>query len=98
MADRIHWTGVVMGTGANLDVTKVGFRPRSVRVFNVGTACQAMWNKEMPDAAAYKVVGATGVGSYVTTGGITPLANGFRIGADADINIASDTLILEAFD
>lgn len=98
MADRIHWTGVVLGTGADLDVTKVGFRPRMVRVFNVSTACTAAWNKQMPDASAYKVIGATGVGAFITTGGITPLAGGFRIGADANINISGNELVLEAFD
>jgi hypothetical protein len=98
MGDRIHWTGSVIGTGSAIDVKKVGFRPRMVRIFNVSTACQAFWNKEMPDAAAYKVVGATGVGSYVSAGGITSLANGFTIGADANINTNGGKLVLEAFD
>jgi len=93
--------GSVYGTGSAINVTTLSFRPRLVRLFNLGGNAQAYWNREMPDAAMQKVVDS-GVGtsdiSYVTSNGITPLSNGFTIGADADLNASAELLVWEAFD
>jgi hypothetical protein len=82
--------GSVKGTGAQLDVTTVGFRPKEVQLYNQA-GDQAHWQESMPDDAMHKVT-AAGAGSYVTTNGITPLANGFRLEADGDLNVADEVL------
>lgn len=88
----------VTGTGAALNVTKVGFRPKRVRLFNVGAGlCEGYWQDTMPDASMVKRVTA-GTMSFPLTNGITPLANGFTIGADANLNVAGQVIHFEATD
>lgn len=93
--------GSVVGTGAAIDVKTVGFRALSVKLMNTSGNCLAYWQHSMPDAAMQKIVdsgsGATDV-SYVTSNGITPLSNGFTIGADTDLNAAGETIHFEACD
>jgi len=93
--------GSVVGTGSAINVTKVGFRPRLVRLYNTGGNCQAFWCSEMADASAQKTVdsgsGTTDI-STITSNGITPLANGFTIGADTDLNASGETIVYEVFD
>lgn len=89
--------GSFLGTGANLDITKVGFRPTKVVLINRGGLATAEWNSEMPDASAAKRVTA-GTLSFVTSGGVTPLANGFRLGTDADMNVSGELVYFEAFE
>jgi hypothetical protein len=101
MSDRVTATGSFLGTGAALSVTKLGFRPRSVRLFNVaaGGLCSLYWNKEMPDASGFKEVNHdTAQRSFITSNGITPLANGFQLGADADLNAAGELVYFEVRD
>lgn len=77
-------SGVIKSTGAALDVTaKIGFRPRAVWLFT--TTKSAFWCEGMADATMYKRV-ANGDGSLAASGGVTPLAAGFRLGTDSDLN------------
>lgn len=82
-------SGSVLGTGADLDVKTVGFRPRKVELMNETGLALATWTSSMKDGEMLKRVTA-GTMSKVTTTGITPLAAGFRIGADADMNVADE--------
>ena len=93
---RNSYRGSFIGTAATLDLTVVGFRPRTVHLFS-RAGDVATWQETMPDAAMRKTT-AAGVGSYVTTLGVTPLANGFRLGADTDLNVASEVVDFEALD
>lgn len=81
--------GQIRGTGAQLDVKTIGFRPKAV-LLNVG-GISGQWSKSMADASAYKRL-ANGTGSLVSVNGITPLADGFRLGADADLNAAATVI------
>lgn len=83
--------GQVIGTGANLDVKTLGFAVKSLELRAAGAS--GSWTKFMVDGSVYKRT-AAGVGSLVTGGnGVTPLAkDGFRLGADADLNV-NGTLI-----
>lgn len=83
--------GAVVGTGANLDVRKVGWRPREVRLVNVDSGDELYWSESMPDGAGVKRV-AAGAATYVTTGGVTPLSDGFRLGTDGDMNVAGENV------
>lgn len=101
MADRIRYTGSVIGTGSAMDVKTLGFRPRSVKVWNVasGGLCSLEWNAAMPDASGFKVKPHdTAQTAFITTGGITPLASGFTLGADTDVNVATEKVYIEACD
>ena len=93
-------SGAVTGTGANLDVTSLGFRPRSVNLYNVTGICQAHWQDSMADGAMFKTVDSgtnlTDISFVASSTGITPLANGFRIGADTDLNVAAEIVHWEA--
>lgn len=81
-------TGSVIATGSAMDVRTVGFRPKTVDLRTGATGgIEGHWQAGMADASAYKRT-AAGVGSKVTANGITPLADGFRIGADSDLNSA----------
>jgi hypothetical protein len=101
MSDRVIATGSFLGTGAALSITKLGFRPRSVTLRNAASSglCSLYWNKEMPDASGFKEVNHdTAQKSFITSNGITPLANGFTLGADADLNAAGELVYFEACD
>lgn len=87
--------GAVVGTGADLNVRTVGFRPRSVKLINQDSADEMYWHSYMADASAFKRV-AAGTSSVITTLGITPLAAGFRLGADTDLNVDGETVLWEA--
>lgn len=81
--------GSFIGTGADIDIRgEVGFRPRSVRIINEGGGPdEGEWLDAMADGSVFKRL-AAGALSLVTGGnGITPLADGFRLGADADLNV-----------
>jgi len=91
--------GSLVGTGSAIDVRTVGFRPASVKVHNVTGNCFGHWQESMPDASAQKTVdsgsGTTDV-SLITSNGITPLSDGFRFGADSDLNAAAEVVHYEA--
>lgn len=90
-----HVRGSFYGTGASIDVKEVGFRPRSVTLWQVEASTKAMgyWNSEMADASLAKVVAAA---DFETTNGLTPLADGFTLGADTDINVFGKKIVYEA--
>ncbi len=80
-----------MSTHADLDVkSNVGFRPRTVKLRCNGS--EAYWQEGMADASMY-IREDDGTAELVTSNGITPLAHGFKIGANDDINPASPALI-----
>lgn len=89
--------GAARGTGAALDIRVVGFRPSKVEVFNAaaGGLTSLMWQKPMPDASARKTA-AAGTQTFITTLGITPLADGFTLGADTDMNVAGEIVYYQA--
>lgn len=88
-------TGSLVGTGSAINVRTVTFRPRKVEIFNVSGVCMAVWTNTMADASALKTVdsgaGATDI-SFVTSDGITPLSDGFTLGADSDLNASGETV------
>lgn len=94
---RKKYRGSFVGTGAQIDITVPGFRPAEVQLYNAGAGLSsANWQKEMPDGSMMKEITA-GTTSFVTGGaGITPLVNGFRLGADANLNIAGQTVYYTA--
>lgn len=83
--------GAVLGTGADLDVRTVGFRPRSVELVNVDSADELKWIDGMADGAGVKRL-AAGAASVLATLGITPLSDGFRLGTDTDMNVDGETV------
>jgi hypothetical protein len=92
-------TGAYIGTGSAFNITTVGFRPRSVKLWNITGLTTAVWTEEMPDASAFKQINhADTQNVWVTANGITPLANGFTVGTDADINTDAETVYYEVSD
>lgn len=95
---------LLTGTGANIDV-KCGWVPAKVEVMNItSTGLEKLeWYRGMADASAIKTV-AAGTRTKITTLGITPLGDGpadaveqgFRIGADADVNVAAEQIVVIA--
>jgi hypothetical protein len=83
------FNGSIAGTGAALDVTTPGFKPRRVDLFNEGGLCGAVWSDSMKDGECIKQV-TDGTMSKVTTNGVTPLSTGFRLGTDADLNVSGE--------
>jgi hypothetical protein len=91
-----HIRNIVVGayistsTAAAFDI-ECGFTPRYVRIVNETSGDVIEWFEGMADAEGYKRV-AAGTGALVTSNGITPLANGFTVGLDTDINVISEQL------
>ncbi len=83
--------GSFVGTGALVSIHKVGFRPASVKLINVTSGDEAEWVEGMADGSMYKRV-AAGAGALVGANGITPLADGFSLGTDADMNVAGEVV------
>jgi hypothetical protein len=87
---QLSKNGAVIGTGANLDVRSVGYRPRRVELFNETGLVTAIWTNSMTEGRGLKAITA-GTISLIGAGlGITPLSNGFRIGADTDLNVVAE--------
>ncbi len=82
--------GSVNSTNAAQKVV-TGFRPIAVRLW-LEDGASGFWEKGMADASAFKRITA-GTGSFVTADGITPLEDGFTLGADANLNPASATVV-----
>lgn len=82
-------TGQLIGTGSALNVRTVTFRPSKVELYNEDGVAKAVWTNTMADAAMMKQVTA-GTISVVTSGGITPLSDGFTLGADTDMNVSGE--------
>lgn len=78
--------GSVTLPGTAYDVRTVGFRPRKVELLNADGECLCHWQSSMPDASMVKTI-AAGTTTYDVADGVTPLSNGFTIGADSDMNV-----------
>ncbi len=91
-------TGSLLGTGASRNVKTVGFSPKRVEVHNVasGGKNKLYWQDTMADAAGIKTL-ANGTVSELSTLGITPLADGFTLGADTDVNVSGEKVHWAAF-
>lgn len=83
------FVGSFTGTGSAIDVKKVGFRPRAIEVLNITGLCTGKWVEGMADASVVKAI-TDGTISVPTTGGITPLADGFTLGTDTDLNVSGE--------
>jgi hypothetical protein len=84
-------TGSIVASGSAMNIDVVGFRPSRVLVQNVSAPARGEWQDTMADAAALKTVTA-GTVSFITSDGITPRAAGFTLGADADLNTATEVV------
>jgi len=81
--------GAHFGTGAEISIRTVGFRPKKVEIFNETGDCMAFWTASMADASGMKTI-AAGTTAFITSGGITPLSDGFKLGADTDLNVSGE--------
>ena len=90
--------GSFVGTGASIDVRTVGFRPRSVRLYNISGLATAVWLDGMVDATCLKEVTAGTKSMVSSPNGITPLSDGFRLGADGDLNVSSELVRYECIE
>lgn len=92
-------TGTYLDTGtvAAYNFDDLGFKPRYVKVINVGAAglVSLEWFEGMPDASAWKQA-ADGAQTYITTLGITVNARGFTMGLDTDLNVTSEQVYFVA--
>ena len=68
-----------------------GFKPMSVKVFNVTHPASLEWSAFMAADSGVKTVTA-GTVSFIASDGITSLFNGFVIGDDAVVQQAGDVL------
>lgn len=83
--------GTITPPGTAYDVRTVGFRPKKVELINVDGLVYAQWQNTMPDdSAALRIT--DGTISYITSDGITPLSDGFTIGANANINQSDEAI------
>ena len=90
--------GAVEGTGAQLDVRTIPFRPTAVELFNNDGLAVARWQESMADGSMLKQITA-GTISLVTGGnGLTPLADGFRLGADTDMNVDGEVVYWKVYE
>ena len=80
------------GTAAAFKIT-TGFKPRYVKVFNVGaTGLASMeWFEGMADASCILTV-TDGTITVPTTLGITVAVDGFTVGLNTDVNITHEQL------
>lgn len=90
-------TGAVVGSGA-LKKVVLGFKPRSVRLFNsaVGGLIEAYKTDTMAADSAMKRV-AAGTTTFPADM-VTLDSDGFTIGVDADLNAAGETIHYEALE
>lgn len=89
--------GTVEGTGSAINV-ELGFIPAYVEIINETDPGLYKWYNTMADAEMLKVTDAVAM-TFPTTNGISAYAGteagdsaGFTIGADSDMNAASDVL------
>lgn len=89
---QLSKNGAVYGTGANLDVKTIGYKPRRVELVNETGLVTAIWTDTMTEGRGFKRVTAGTMSQMAAGEGITPLSNGFRIGVDADVNVADELI------
>lgn len=78
-------SGKIVAANANLDIDSVGFLPSRVVVENYSNQCKIEWVNTLADGEGFKTV-ANGTRTTEATTGVTPRTDGFRLGAEADIN------------
>lgn len=88
-------TGKFYGTGANKDVRSVGFRPSKVELINLSSHDKLTWVDVLADGYGHKQI-AAGTSSLITSAGITPLSDGFRLGTDTDMNVDGEEVMFVA--
>lgn len=81
---------ITSSTAAAFTIT-TGFKPRYVKIINETSGDQEEWYEGMTDAYAFKKV-AAGATATITSLGITPLAYGFTVGLDTDVNVINEQL------
>ncbi len=79
------------GTGTAL-VFNCGFKPKYVKVMNVGAGLSTMEHTDTMNAGEGMKRVTAGDASFVTGNGITLTDYGFILGADANVNIAGQTI------
>lgn len=91
-------TGTATGTGAAINV-ECGFTPAAVVIINETDPGLYVWMNTFADAEMLKLVDGTVALTFPTANGISTYAGviatnakGFTIGADADMNGASDVI------
>lgn len=95
-------TGTTTGTGSAINVS-LGFTPKFVIIINETDPGIYLWSDTMADAEMTKLTDAvaltfpTSNGVSVYAGSVAANAKGFTIGADTDMNAASDVLHYIAF-
>lgn len=77
--------GSFIGTGSSYTVSKVGFKPQSVELFNQDDPAFGRHIEGMADASVAKQKGASS--SFATSNGVTLTSTGFTVGADTDLNV-----------
>ena len=97
--------GTVPGTGSAIDVP-LGFTPAVIMLWNETDPGLFIWSAKMADAEALKLTDAVAL-TFPTSNGISVYAGsdtpgseeskGFTIGADSDLNAASDVIHYAAF-
>tara|TARA_R110001606_G_scaffold149391_2_gene289368 strand:- start:1852 stop:2175 length:324 start_codon:yes stop_codon:yes gene_type:complete len=96
--------GTVEGTGSAINV-ECGFLPDYVEIINLDSSAgfeKGEWITGMANPSAYKTVASgtrtklttTGIGMYAGTA--AGFSQGFSIGADADLNVAGETIAYRA--
>lgn len=98
-------TGVAQALNADLDIRKIGFVPKKLRIFNKTSLAVLDWNDQLAaDGTEFVKTIAAGTRTLETTNGITTLAGdstnppGFRLGAAADLNdTLTEFLVYEAW-
>jgi len=84
------------GKGAAITFDDIGFTPAAVEIINVTGGVLFFWTDKMANGAGYKLVADssnnTVTFSAISSGGVTPLPNGFILGADADVNVAGEVM------
>lgn len=86
--------GAIIGTGAAMVVSKVGFKPRLLLLVNVEDPCIGIHIDGMPDASV--LIHTDGTTSWVTSQGITLTDVGFNMGTRADINTDGEQVFYAA--
>lgn len=91
-----YLNGAGVGSGSDLDIKVIGFKPRCVHIINITSGDELWWNDTMADDKGYKRV-AAGTGAMISSNGITPLPEGFSFGADTDLNVDGEGFTWEVW-
>lgn len=99
-------TGTVTGTGSAINVS-LGFTPGYVKIWNETDTKKGTleWSSTMAAASGWKSLNdayvtritSNGISAYTGSGAAGSPAAGFTIGADSDLNGASDVIHYIAF-